>query len=61
MLQIETFSSEDEENLTKQMNYFLKQLEENMVREIKFSSNAFFVNSQQTKIVFCGMIVYFVR
>lgn len=60
MLHVETFSSESEDNLSKQVNYFLKQLDENMIKDIKFSSVAFILDNQQ-KIYFTAMIIYYVR
>lgn len=60
MLHIETFSAFCEDELTKQINYFLKQIDENMIKDIKFSSFAFSFNDEY-KIVFTAMIIYYVR
>lgn len=60
MLHVETFSSESEDNLSKQVNYFLKQLDENMIKDIKFSSVAFILDNKE-KIYFTAMIIYYVR
>ena len=60
MLHVETFSAYNEDDLTKQMNYFLKQIDENMVKDIKFSSFAF-SNEKENKIIFTAMIIYYVR
>lgn len=60
MLHIETFSAYSEDQLTQQINYFLKQIDENMIKDIKFSSVAFF-NQQEKVIVFTAMIIYYVR
>ena len=60
MLHVETFVSDSEENLTNQLNYFLKQIDENMVKDIKFSSFAF-SDEKENKIIFTAMIIYYVR
>ena len=60
MLHIETFSAYSEDKLTQQINYFLKQIDENMIKDMKFSSVAFF-NQQEKVIVFTAMIIYYVR
>ena len=60
MLHVETFSAYNEEDLTKQMNYFLKQIDENMIKDIKFSSFAF-SNQKEEKIIYSAMIIYYVR
>ena len=60
MLHIETFSAFQEDKLTNQVNYFLKQIDENNVKDIKFSSFAF-SNDHENVIVFTAMIIYYVR
>lgn len=60
MLHVETFSAYNEDDLTKQMNYFLKQIDENMIKDIKFSSFAF-SNEKEEKIIYSAMIIYYVR
>ena len=60
MLHVETFSAYNEDDLTKQMNYFLKQIDENMIKDIKFSSFAF-SNEKENKIIFTALIIYYVR
>ena len=59
MLHVETFVSDSEEDLTNQLNYFLKQIDENMIKDIKFSSFAF-SNEKESKILFSAMIIYYV-
>ena len=60
MLHIETFSANTEDDLTNQINYFLKQIDENMIKDIKFSSFAF-SNEKEYKIIYTAMIIYYVR
>lgn len=60
MLQVETFKAYSEDDLTNQINYFLKQIDENMVREIKFSSFAFSYE-KEFKTVYSALIIYYVR
>ena len=60
MLHVETFKSYSEEDLTIQINYFLKQIDENMIKDIKFSSFAF-SNENKMVIVYTALIVYYVR
>ena len=60
MLHVETFSAISEDELTTQINYFLKQIDENMIKEIKFSSFAFSLEKEY-KIFFTALIVYYVR
>lgn len=59
MLQIETISSFDEEELVEQVNYFLKQLDEVLIKKIEFSSSAFFSSKDGVdKIIYTCFIVY---
>ena len=37
MLHVETFSAYSENELTNQLNYFLKQIDGNLIKDIKFS------------------------
>ena len=60
MLHVETFSSNNEDDLTNQINYFLKQIDENMIKDIKFSSFAFFSENKEN-IIFSAMIIDYVR
>ena len=60
MLHVETFSAYSENELTNQLNYFLKQIDENMIKDIKFSSFAF-SNDKDLIIVYTALIVYYVR
>ena len=60
MLHVETFSSNSEDELTNQINYFLKQIDENMIKDIKFSSFAF-SNEKEYKVFYTAMIIYYVR
>ena len=60
MLHVETFKAYSEESLTNQINYFLKQIDENMIKDIKFSSFAF-SNDKDLFIVYTALIVYYVR
>ena len=60
MLQVETFKSLNEDDLTNQINYFLKQIDENMIKDIKFSSFAFSYENEYV-IGYSALIIYYVR
>ena len=60
MLHVETFKAYSEDDLSNQINYFLKQIDENMIKEIKFSSFAF-SNEKEYQIIYTALIIYYVR
>ena len=60
MLHVETFSAYSENDLTNQLNYFLKQIDGNLIKDIKFSSFAFSIDNQ-IKIVYTALIIYYLR
>ena len=60
MLHVETFKAYSEDDLSNQINYFLKQIDENMIKEIKFSSFAFSYEKEY-QIIYTALIIYYVR
>ncbi|MBE6143743.1 MAG: sporulation protein Cse60 [Erysipelotrichaceae bacterium] len=60
MLHVETFKAYSEDDLSNQINYFLKQIDENMIKEIKFSSFAFSIEKEY-QIIYTALIIYYVR
>lgn len=60
MLHVETFSAYSENELTNQLNYFLKQIDGNLIKDIKFSSFAFSIDNE-IKTLFTALIIYYLR
>ena len=60
MLHVETFSAFTENELTTQLNYFLKQIDGNLIKDIKFSSFAFSYE-KEIKILYTALIIYYLR
>lgn len=60
MLTVEIFHSDNEKDLTDSINYFLSQLEEHLVKDIKFSSFAT-QKGEEVVIIYTALIMYLVR
>ena len=60
MLHVETFTAYTENELTLQLNYFLKQIDGNLIKDIKFSSFAFSYE-KEIKIVYAALVIYYLR
>ena len=60
MLHVETFTAYTENELTLQLNYFLKQIDGNLIKDIKFSSFAFSYE-KEVKIIYSALIIYYLR
>ncbi|MDD6302775.1 MAG: sporulation protein Cse60 [Bacillales bacterium] len=59
MTRVEIFSSNKEDDITMQVNYYLKQLDDNLIKDIKYSSFAFF-DGKEVNYLYSVLIVYIV-
>ena len=60
MLQVEVFTNDDETRLVEQINYFLKQIDEICIKDIKYSSFAFF-DGKSYVLIKTALIIYLVK
>ncbi|MDY3890827.1 MAG: sporulation protein Cse60 [Bacilli bacterium] len=57
MLQIEIISDFDEDELVEKVNYFLKQIDECLIQDIKYSQSVFH-SSKENVFLYSVLIIY---
>ncbi len=58
MLQVVAFDEENEQDLSDEMNRFLKTIDENQLVDIRFSVSAFLTSSNEQVYCYCALIIY---
>ena len=57
MIQVEIFTNDDENQLVEQINYFLKQIDDICIKDIKYSSFAFF-DGKMNVLIKTALVIY---